>query len=112
MRGGSVRPLVAAERVRDPWVLGTRSSSDTFAAQSVQVAAMSQREDASVRMWQADSVVTLLAKLDVETLPAEEGQAVADCQASSVDAWIAAYATLRDMGALQPWTAGQPARNT
>jgi hypothetical protein len=53
-------------------------------------------------MWQADSLVTLLAKLDVEKLPAEEGQAVAACQAAAVEDWIAAYAALRDMDALQP----------
>jgi len=63
---------------------------------------MTRRENASVRMWQAESVVMLLAKLDIEKLPADEARAVADCHAKAVDDWIAAYADLRDLDALPP----------
>jgi hypothetical protein len=47
-------------------------------------------------MWQADSVIALLGKLDVERLPPHEGRAVGEVQAKAVDEWLAAYIDLRE----------------
>lgn len=47
------------------------------------------------RMWEADSLITLLGKLDADKLPAREGRAVGECQARAVEEWLAAYVDLR-----------------
>ena len=47
-------------------------------------------------MWQADSVIALLGKLDVERLPPHEGRAVGEVQAKAVDEWLAAYISAPD----------------
>lgn len=49
----------------------------------------------TTRLWEADSIIELLGKLDVEKLPPEEGRAVGECQAKAVEDWIAAYADLK-----------------
>lgn len=51
------------------------------------------------RLWEADSVVSLLAKMDPENLPAHERQAVGSCQAKAVENWLAAYIEFRESGA-------------
>jgi hypothetical protein len=51
------------------------------------------------RMWEADSVVSLLAKMDPEKLPPHERQAVGSCQAEAVENWLAAYIEFRELGA-------------
>jgi hypothetical protein len=50
----------------------------------------------AARMWQADSVIALLGKLDVERLPPHESRAVGEVQAKAVDDWLAAYIDLRE----------------
>jgi hypothetical protein len=45
-----------------------------------------------VRMWEADSIITLLSKLDVEKLPTHESRAVSECQAAAMEKWLSAYA--------------------
>ena len=56
---------------------------------------MADSEDTATRMWQADSVIALLGKLDVERLPFDESRAVGEVQAKAVDDWLAAYIDLR-----------------
>lgn len=64
---------------------------------------MSNPEPAAIkptaRMWEADGVVSLLAKMDPEKLPAHERQAVGSCQAKAVEKWLAAYIEFRESGA-------------
>jgi hypothetical protein len=45
----------------------------------------------AARMWEAESIVALLAKMDPDQLPDHEGQAVGACQARAVEDWLAAY---------------------
>jgi hypothetical protein len=51
--------------------------------------------DSVARMWAADSLAQLIGMLDLDRLPAAEGQALAECQARAVDSWLADYAELR-----------------
>ena len=57
---------------------------------------MAGAKEIAARMWQADSVIALLGKLDVERLPPHEGRAVGEVQAKAVDEWLAAYIDLRE----------------
>ena len=57
---------------------------------------MAGAKEIAARMWQADSVIALLGKLDVERLPPHEGRAVGEVQARAVDEWLAAYIDLRE----------------
>jgi hypothetical protein len=43
------------------------------------------------RMTAADSVLTLLGRLDVQKLPNEERMAVALVEIETIDEWLAAY---------------------
>jgi hypothetical protein len=43
------------------------------------------------KLHAADSIVTLLARLDVSALPWEERLAVGACQARAIDEWLDAY---------------------
>ena len=56
---------------------------------------MRTAEDSVARMLAADSLAQLIGTLDLERLPAAEGQALADWQVRAVDTWLAAYADLR-----------------
>jgi hypothetical protein len=56
---------------------------------------MPKAADSAERLWQADGLVTLLAKVDPEKLPPQERNAVGECQAQAVDEWLAAYIELR-----------------
>ena len=53
---------------------------------------MNDRKEPATKMWEADSIIELLAKLDLERLPTEESRAVSECQAKAVEDWISAYA--------------------
>ncbi len=57
---------------------------------------MAGGRETAARMWQADSVIALLGKLDLERLPPHEGRAVGEVQAKAVDDWLAAYIDLRE----------------
>ena len=57
---------------------------------------MADGRETAARMWQADSVIALLGKLDLERLPPHEGRAVGEVQAKAVDDWLAAYIDLRE----------------
>ncbi len=57
---------------------------------------MADCSDTATRMWQADSVISLLGKLDLERLPPDEIRAVGEVQAKAVDDWLAAYVDLRE----------------
>jgi hypothetical protein len=57
---------------------------------------MAGARETAARMWQADSVIALLGKLDIERLPPHEGRAVGEVQAKAVDDWLAAYIDLRE----------------
>jgi hypothetical protein len=57
---------------------------------------MASARETAARMWQADSVIALLGKLDLERLPPSEGRAVGEVQAKAVDDWLAAYIDLRE----------------
>ena len=62
------------------------------------------------RLSSADSVITLLGRLNVEPFPPEERMAVAQLQVEAIEEWLAAYL---DGGAAQgpsaaavvPWSA-------
>lgn len=56
---------------------------------------MADRKEPAMRMWEADSIIELLAKLDVEKLPTAESRAVGECQAKAVEDWLSAYAESR-----------------
>ena len=43
------------------------------------------------RLSRADSVITLLGRLNVERFPPEERMAVARLQVEAIDEWLAAY---------------------
>ncbi len=58
-----------------------------------------QEREPATRMWEADSVVSILAKMDPEKLPPHERQAVGLCQAEAVENWLAAYIEFRESGA-------------
>ena len=66
---------------------------------------MAGARELAARMWQADSVIALLGKLDVERLPPDEGRAVGEVQAKAVNDWLAAYIDLREG---QPRSRKQP----
>lgn len=51
------------------------------------------------RMTHADSVITLLARLDVEHFPPDERMSVATVQVEAIEEWLAAYL---DSAALHP----------
>ncbi len=53
----------------------------------------------AARLWEADSVVSILARMDPEKLPPHERQAVGSCQAEAVENWLAAYIESRESGA-------------
>lgn len=59
--------------------------------------ARSELTQPAERMWEADSVVSLLAKMDPEKLPPHERQAVGSCQAEAVENWLAAYIEFREL---------------
>lgn len=59
---------------------------------------MASLDESAARMWEADSVVSLLGKMDPEKLPPHERQAVGACQAEAVEKWLAAYIELRESG--------------
>ena len=47
------------------------------------------------RMTAAESVATLLSRLNVEKFPTEERMAVATVQIAAIDDWLAAYLEMR-----------------
>ena len=47
------------------------------------------------RMTAAESVATLLSRLNVEKFPTEERMAVAKVQIAAIDDWLAAYLEMR-----------------
>ena len=47
------------------------------------------------RMTAAESVATLLGRLNVEKFPTEERMAVATVQIAAIDDWLAAYLEMR-----------------
>ena len=57
---------------------------------------MAGAKEIAARMWQADNLIALLGKFDVERLPPHEGRAVGEVQAKAVDEWLAAYIDLRE----------------
>ena len=59
-------------------------------------------KDSAARMWQADDIIALLGKLDVERLPPNERRAVGEVQARAVDDWLAAYIAVREDGCRKP----------
>ena len=58
------------------------------------------------RLSCADSVITLLGRLNVERFPPEERMAVARLQVEAIDDWLAAY--LDDVAAGRPEPATLP----
>jgi hypothetical protein len=57
---------------------------------------MAISKDPAARMWQADDIIALLGKLDLERLPTHERRAVGEVQAKAVDEWLAAYIAVRE----------------
>ena len=57
---------------------------------------MTTFRDSAARMWQADDIITLLGRLDLERLPPAERRAVGEVQAKAVDEWLAAYIAVRE----------------
>ncbi|HWT29840.1 MAG TPA: hypothetical protein VN240_02310 [Propylenella sp.] len=57
---------------------------------------MTISSDPAARMWQADDIIALLGKLDLERLPPDERRAVGEVQARAVDDWLAAYIAVRE----------------
>lgn len=72
---------------------------------------MALSDDRIVRMWEADNLIAILAKMDTDRLPPHEGRAVGECQAKAVEEWLEAYAELRlpkpgDLGEAPPSPTG------
>ena len=57
---------------------------------------MGNSHETATRMWKADSLISLLGKLDPERMPPHEGRAIGEAQAQAVDDWLAAYIDLRE----------------
>lgn len=55
---------------------------------------MTAAEYSRMRIWEAESVIAILGKLDPDRLPPGEGRAVGECQARAVESWLAAYLDL------------------
>jgi hypothetical protein len=52
---------------------------------------MDNSDTSAARLWQAESLVTLLGKMNVDKLPPHESRAVGECQAKAVEDWLSAY---------------------
>ena len=80
--------------------MGNKSEPDALACHVEKRASfMSNSDQSAAQMWEADSVVSILAKMDPEKLPPHERQAVGSCQAQAVEKWLAAYIEFRESGA-------------
>ena len=54
-----------------------------------------RNDESAERMWHADSLISLLGRMDADRLPIDESLAVGAAQAAAVEEWLAAYADRR-----------------
>lgn len=73
---------------------------------------MSGAEYSRRRIWEAESVIAILGKMDPDRLPLAEGRAVGECQARAVESWLAAYLDLSEDAVLRGASAIRPLRRS